>query len=68
MLFLSGTADALAQLDLLRPVVARLGPRATLKLVTDADHVFHVPAKTGRKDGEVLAEFLDAAAGWMAKL
>jgi uncharacterized protein len=68
MLFLQGTADALAELDRLRPVVARLGPRATLKLVEDADHVFHVPAKTGRKDGEVLAEFLDAAAGWMAKL
>jgi hypothetical protein len=68
MLFLQGSADALAQLDLLRPVVARLGPRATLKLVADADHVFHVPAKTGRKDGEVLAEFLDAAAGWMTML
>jgi predicted alpha/beta-hydrolase family hydrolase len=68
MLFLQGTADALAHLDLLRPVVARLGPRATLKLVADADHVFHVPAKTGRKDAEVLAEFLDTAAGWMAKL
>jgi predicted alpha/beta-hydrolase family hydrolase len=68
MLFLSGTADALAQIDLLRPVVTRLGPRATLKLVADADHVFHVPAKTGRKDGEVLAEFLDAAASWMATL
>ena len=68
MLFLQGTADALAQLELLRPVVARLEPRATLKLVADADHVFHVPAKTGRKDGDVLAEFLDAAAGWMAKL
>jgi predicted alpha/beta-hydrolase family hydrolase len=68
MLFLQGTADALAQLDLLRPVVARLGPLATLKLVADADHVFHVPARSGRKDGEVLAEFLDAAGGWMAKL
>ena len=68
MLFLQGNADALAHLDLLRPVVARLGPRATLKLVADADHVFHVPAKTGRKDAEVLAEFLDTAAGWMAKL
>ena len=68
MLFLSGTADALAELDLLKPVVARLGPRATLKLVADADHVFHVPAKTGRKDGEVLGEFLDAAASWMAAL
>jgi predicted alpha/beta-hydrolase family hydrolase len=68
MLFLQGTADALAELDLLRAAVARLAPRATLKLVADADHVFHVPAKTGRKDGEVLAEFLDAASAWMATL
>jgi hypothetical protein len=36
-----------------------------LVLAQDADHSFHVPAKTGRKDGEVLAELLDAAASWM---
>jgi len=66
MLFLAGTRDALAELDLLRPAVAKLGPRATLKLFADADHAFHVPAKTGRKDAAVLAEILDAAAGWMA--
>ena len=50
----------------LRTAVAGLAPRATLKLFADADHAFHVPAKTGRKDAEVLAEILDAAAGWMA--
>lgn len=66
MLFLQGTRDALAQLDLLRAIVAGLEPRAKLKLFADADHAFHVPAKTGRKDAEVLAEILDAAAGWMA--
>jgi uncharacterized protein len=65
MLFLQGTHDALATLDLLRPVIARLGPRATLKLADNADHSFHVPAKTGRKDADVLAELLDAAAAWM---
>ena len=65
MLFLQGTRDALAELDLLRPVVARLGPRATLILAQDADHAFHVPAKTGRKDADVLAGLLDAAAAWM---
>jgi predicted alpha/beta-hydrolase family hydrolase len=65
MLFLQGSRDALAVLDLLRPVVARLGARATLTLAEDADHAFHVPAKTGRRDVDVLAELLDAAAAWM---
>jgi predicted alpha/beta-hydrolase family hydrolase len=65
MLFLQGTKDTLAELDLLRPVVAGLGERATLKLFEDADHSFHVPAKTGRKDAEVLDEMLDVAAAWM---
>ena len=66
MLFLSGTKDTLAELDLLQPVVEGLGDRATLKLFADADHSFHVPAKTGRKDAEVMAELLDTAAAWMA--
>jgi predicted alpha/beta-hydrolase family hydrolase len=65
MLFLQGAHDALATLDLLRPVVKRLGKRATLALFDDADHSFHVPAKTGRKDADVLAEILDTAATWM---
>ena len=66
MLFLQGTKDALAELDLLQRTVAGLGDRASLKLVDDADHSFHAPAKTGRKDAEVLAEFLDTTVGWMA--
>ena len=66
MLFLQGTRDELAQLDLLRSAVTKLGERATLVLAQDADHAFHVPAKTGRKDMDVLAELLDAAAAWMA--
>jgi uncharacterized protein len=66
MLFLSGTKDTLAELDLLQPVVAGLGERATLALFEAADHSFHVPARTGRKDPEVLAELLDTAAAWMA--
>jgi predicted alpha/beta-hydrolase family hydrolase len=65
MLFLQGTRDALAALELLRPVVARLGPRAVLRLAEHADHSFHVPAKSDRKDPEVLAELLDAAVEWM---
>jgi hypothetical protein len=66
MLFLQGSKDALAQLDLLQQTVAALGDRATLDLIADADHAFHVPAKTGRKDGEVLAASLATAQRWMA--
>jgi predicted alpha/beta-hydrolase family hydrolase len=68
MLFLSGTNDALATLDLLRPLVAKLGDRATLKLIDGADHSFHVPAKSGRNDADVLVEVLDAAADWMTRV
>jgi predicted alpha/beta-hydrolase family hydrolase len=64
MLFLQGTRDALAELSLLRPLVDRLGNRASLKLFEDADHSFHVPAKTGRKDAEVRGEVLDALTAW----
>ena len=66
MLFLQGSNDALAQQDLLERTVSGLGDRATLKLIDAADHAFHVPAKTGRKDAEVLSEFLDTAAAWMS--
>lgn len=65
MLFLQGTRDELAQGDLLEPVIGKLGSRATLKVLDEADHSFHVPAKTGRKDAEVMAELLDATASWI---
>ena len=68
MLFLQGTRDALADLGELEPVCAALGNRATLKLFADADHSFHVPARTGRKDAEVRAEMLDAFAAWVARI
>ena len=65
LLFLQGTRDELASLKLLRPLIKRLGARATLKLLQDADHSFHVPARTGRKDAGVRAEMLDALATWI---
>jgi len=65
LLFLQGTRDALAELDLLRPTVEALGSRATLALAPDADHAFHVPARTGRRDADVLAALLDTATAWM---
>jgi predicted alpha/beta-hydrolase family hydrolase len=65
MLFLQGARDALAELPLLEGVVDSLQPRARLILAKDADHAFHAPAKTGRKDADVLAALLDAARDWL---
>ena len=68
MLFLQGTRDALAELDLLEPVVKNLGKSATLHLVKEADHSFHVLVRSGRNDREVMAEVLDAFAAWTDKI
>jgi predicted alpha/beta-hydrolase family hydrolase len=65
MLFMQGTRDEFADLELLQPLVQQLGTRATLKLFPDSDHSFHVPARTGRKDTDVRAEMLDVLAGWI---
>jgi hypothetical protein len=65
MLFLQGTRDALAELPLLESLVKRLGRRATLQQFQDADHSFHVPARSGRKDTEIRGEMLDALAAWI---
>ena len=68
MLFLQGTRDELADLQFLEPVCRELGARATLKLFPEADHSFHVPARSGRKDSEVRVEVLDTMAAWMGKM
>jgi uncharacterized protein len=65
MLFLQGSRDEFANLQLLQGLTGRLGARATLRLFQDADHSFHVPARTGRKDAEVKIELLDALAEWI---
>jgi uncharacterized protein len=65
MLFLQGTRDTLAVLDELQPLCKALGKRATLKLFADADHSFHVPARSGRADAQVRGEMLDALADWI---
>jgi len=68
MLFLQGTRDELATLELLKPVVTGLGARATLKLLADADHSFHVPARSGRKDADVRDEALRSLLAWTQTL
>ena len=65
MLFLQGDRDALADTGLLLPVIQRLGRRATLHLLSGADHSFHVPRGSGRTDAEVLAEALDTMVDWL---
>jgi predicted alpha/beta-hydrolase family hydrolase len=65
MLFLQGTRDALADIGLMRQLVASLGKRATLVTIADGDHSFHVRARTGRSDEDVRTEMLDAFAGWI---
>lgn len=68
MLFLQGTRDEFATLDLLQPLVRELGRGATLHLVEEGDHSFKVPARLGRKPAEILAELAETIAGWCAGL
>jgi predicted alpha/beta-hydrolase family hydrolase len=65
MLFLQGTRDKLADLSLLEPLVVELRPRATLHVVEEADHGFHVPKRSGRSDEEVLDDLCDTFTEWL---
>src|SRR3954451_12157924 len=65
MLFLQGTRDEFADFSLLEPVLGRLGARATLVRVEDANHSFHVPARSGRTDAQVRSVLLDTLADWI---
>ncbi len=68
LLFLQGTNDKLAELSLLKPVIQKLGTLATLHVVAGADHSFHVPARSGRNDREVMVQLLDTFATWIKKI
>ncbi len=68
MLFLQGTRDKLAGLDLLRPAIERLGARATLHVVEAGDHSFEVPKRSGRTQTEVLDELAETVAAWAERL
>ena len=65
MLFLQRSRDNLANLPLITGVCEQLRSRATLKVFQDADHSFHVPARTGRKDSEIMSEMLDSVKEWI---
>jgi uncharacterized protein len=68
MLFLQGSRDSLAELSLLEPVVKSLKRLITLHVVKEADHSFHVPARSGRNDKEVMNEILDAFEKWASAI
>ena len=68
MLFLQGTRDEFAQLDLLTGVCEKLGPRATLHLIEDGDHSFKVPKRSGRTADQVMAHLADTIADWGTRL
>jgi predicted alpha/beta-hydrolase family hydrolase len=67
MLFLQGTRDQLANLDLLKPLVKRLGQGAVLNVFPDADHSFHVPVRSGLNDAEVRDQIADSIAAWVGE-
>jgi hypothetical protein len=66
MLFVQGTRDKLAELQLIETVVKRLGASASLHLVQEADHSFHVPARSGRNDRDAMSEILATLSAWIS--
>ena len=65
MLFLQGTRDELAEMQLLEPLLTKLGKNATARLIESADHSFHVPARSGRTDAAVATELVETLAHWV---
>lgn len=68
LLFLQGDHDELADLNLLRPLINRLGARARLHLIEHANHSFRVPAKIKRDASQIIDELVQAMAGWIDSL
>jgi predicted alpha/beta-hydrolase family hydrolase len=67
MLFLQGSRDALAELELLKPLCAKIGKRAELFVVEGGDHSLHVLKSARQLDGDVLDDVVKKAAQWMTK-
>jgi hypothetical protein len=68
MLFLWGTRDDFAEAEFLLPLMKKLVKHASLEPFEDADHSFHVPARTGKKDADVRADLLDRFAAWIDRV
>lgn len=67
MLFLQGTRDEFAQIDLLQEIVGKLGERATLHLIEEGDHSFKVPKRTGKTESDVMNELAETVKQWAAR-
>ena len=67
MLFLQGSKDKLAEPPLIRTVTQKLGAKATLHIIDEADHSFHVPRRSGRTDEDVIDEIVGIFADWPTK-
>ena len=65
VLFVQGTRDKLAELPLIEPIVRRLGTSASLHLVQEADHSFHVLARSGRNDRDAMSEVVGTLSDWI---
>jgi hypothetical protein len=65
MLFLQGARDTFAIPTLLNPLITRLGNLATLRVLPDADHSFHVPARSTVTDAQINVDMLNAMTGWL---
>ncbi len=68
MLFLQGTRDRLADLELMQPKIDYLGSAATLQRIESADHGFQVLKRSGRSDQDVLVELCQTAVTWMLEV
>ena len=68
MLFLQGTRDQFADLNLLRPICADLGPKTTLHIIETADHSFHVLKSSGKNDAQIMHELAQSVQAWAQKL
>jgi predicted alpha/beta-hydrolase family hydrolase len=68
LLFLQGTRDLLAERPLLVALLARLGKRASVSWLEDADHAFHVPARSGRSEAQVMSTLLESLCKWLEEL
>jgi hypothetical protein len=68
MLFLQGARDAFAIPTLLNPLITRLGTLATLCVLPDADHSFHVPARSTVTGSQINDAMLNALTGWLREV
>src|SRR5215475_14006906 len=68
MLFLQGSCDALADLNLLKPLCARLGKRVELFVIEGGDHSFHLLKSSGRSDDQALDQAALKVGSWISQV